>query len=121
MGLAYNKTSQILKTLFLKGFGNNRYKLLNLTLKEYYAFIINNADLLKKDFIEFSGQRQDQLMFLENKTEEFKIPTEEHYRYVPFERYVKELESNVYKGYNTSMITDDFRSTSDIEDRKSVV
>ena len=59
VGFAYNKTSQILKTLFLKGFGNNRYKLLNLTLKEYYAFIINNADLLKKDFVKFSGQRQD--------------------------------------------------------------
>ena len=113
MGLAYNKTSQILKTLFLKGFGNNKYKLLNLTLREYYAFIINNAEFLKRDFIEFSGQRQDQLMFLENKTEEFKIPLGEHYRYVPFERYVKELESNVYKGYNISMITDDFRSTSE--------
>ena len=33
--------------------------------------------------------------------------------YVLFEQYVKELESNVYKGYNTSMITDDFRSTSE--------
>ena len=109
VGLAYNKTGQILKTLFLRGFGNNKYKLLNLTLKEYYAFIINNAAFLKRDFIEFSGQRQDQLMFLENKTEEFKIPLEEHYRYVPFERYVKELESNVYKDYNTSMIMDDFR------------
>ena len=63
--------------------------------------------------IEFSGQRQAQLIFLENKTEEFKIPPEEHYSYVPFERYVKELESNVYKGYNISMITDDFRSTSE--------
>jgi len=113
VGLTYNKTGQILKTLFLKGFGNNRYKLLNLTLREYYAFIINNADLLKNDFIEFSGQRQDQLMFLENKTEKFKIPLEEHYRYVPFERHVKELESNVYKDYNTSMITDDFCSTSE--------
>lgn len=34
----------------------------------------NNVDLLKRDFIEFSGKRQDQLMFLENKAEEFKIP-----------------------------------------------
>ena len=113
IGLAYNKTNQILKTLFLKEFGNKKYKFLNLTLREYYAFIINNAETLKRDFIEFSGQRQDQLMFLENKTEEFKIPLEEHYRYVPFERYVKKLEKNVYKGYNTSMITDDFRSTSE--------
>ena len=113
VGLAYNKTSQLLKTLFLKAFGNNKYKLLNLTLREYYAFIINNTDLLKKDFIEFSGQRQEQLVFLENKTEEFRIPLEEHYRYIPFERYVKDLETNVYKGYNTSMITDDFRYSSE--------
>ena len=113
VGLSYNKTSQILRTLFLRGFGNNKFKLLNLTLREYYAFIINNSEFLKRDFIEFSGQRHDQLMILENKIEEFKFPLEEHYRYVPYERYVKELESNVYKGYNTSMITDDFRSTSE--------
>lgn len=55
VGLAYNKTGQILKTLFLRRFGNKKYKLLNLNLKEYYAFIINNAGLLKVDFIEFSG------------------------------------------------------------------
>lgn len=54
--LAYNKTSQILKTLFLKGFGNNRYKLLNLTLKEYYAFIINNADFLKGILLNFQDK-----------------------------------------------------------------
>lgn len=52
-------------------------------------------------------------MLLENTTEEFKIPLEEHYRYVPFKRNVKVLESNVYKGYNTSIITDDFRSISE--------
>ncbi|RRD92959.1 DNA helicase [Clostridiales bacterium COT073_COT-073] len=113
IGLSYNKTNQILKTLFLRGFGNSRYKLLNLTLKEYYAFIINNARSLKNDFIELSGQRQEQLAFLESKTEEFKIPVEEHYRYLPFERYVKELKTNVYKSYNTSMMTDDFRSASE--------
>ena len=52
-------------------------------------------------------------MFLENKEEEFQIPLEEHYRFVPYENYVRDIESNVYKGYNTSMITDDFRSTSE--------
>ena len=113
VGLAYNKTSQILKTLFLKDFGNKRYKLLNLTLREYYAFVINNSEFLKNTSIEFSGQRHNQFIFFESKTEEFRIPIEEHYRYLPFEKYVKELESNVYKGYNTSMITDDFRSTSE--------
>lgn len=113
IGLDYRKTSQILKTLFFKGYGNRRYKLLNLSLKEYYAFIINNAEIIKADFIEFSGRKVEQLQLLENKVEKFKIPLEEHYRYVPFEKNVRELESNVYKGYNTSMITDDLRSTSE--------
>lgn len=55
VGFAYNKTSQMLKALFLRGFGNKKYKFLILSLKEYYAFIINNAGLLKVDFKEFSG------------------------------------------------------------------
>ena len=113
IGLSYDKTHQTLKTLFLKGFGNKRYKLLNLNLKEFYAFIINNVDILKGDFIEFSGIKHKQIAFLENRVEDFIIPLEEHYRYVPFEPNVRNLESNVYKEYNTSMITDDFRSTSE--------
>ena len=113
IGLSYDKTHQILKTLFLKGFGNKRYKLLNLNLKEFYAFIINNVDKLKEDFIEFLGIKHKQIAFLENRVEDFIIPLEEHYRYVPFEPNVRNLESNVYKEYNTSMITDDFRSTSE--------
>ncbi|MBS4770180.1 DEAD/DEAH box helicase family protein [Carnobacteriaceae bacterium zg-ZUI240] len=113
IGLSYEKTHQILKTLFLKGFGNKRYKLLNLNLREFYAFIINNVDKLKEDFIVFSGIKHKQTVFLENRVEDFIIPSEEHYRYVPFERNIRNLESNVYKEYNTSMITDDFRSTSE--------
>lgn len=45
VGIAYNKTSQNLKTLFLRGSWNNKYKLLNITLREYYAFIINNETI----------------------------------------------------------------------------
>lgn len=113
IGLSYDKTHQILKTLFLRRFGNKRYKLLNLNLKEFYAFVINNVDKLKEDFIEFSGIKYKQMQWLENKIEDFVIPLEEHYRYVPFEPNVRNIESNVYKEYNTSMITDDFRSTSE--------
>lgn len=70
IGLSYDKTHQILKTLFLKGFGNKRYKLLNLNLREFYAFIINNVDKLKEDFIEFSGIKHKQIAFLENRVED---------------------------------------------------
>lgn len=114
LGLDYSKTLQLLKTLFLNNFGNKNYKLLNLSLKEFYAFIINNIELLKRDFIEVSSKKYKHLeLFKENKVEDFKIPLEEHYRYVPFEKNVRELESNVYRGYNTAMITSDFRSTSE--------
>lgn len=113
IGLSYDKTHQVLKTLFFKDFGNLKYKLLNLNLREFYGFIINNLDKLKADFIEFSGIKYLQLQMLENRVENFFIPTEEHYRYVPFEANVRNLESNVYKEYNTSMITDEFRSTSE--------
>lgn len=113
VGLSYDKTNQILRTLFLKDYGNTKFKILNLKLREYYAFIINNSERLKSDFIIFSGQRQDQIMYLENRLESFRIPLEETYRYLPFQRNVKVLESNVYKGYDTTMITSEFRSTSE--------
>lgn len=113
IGLSYYKTNQILKTLFLKGFGKRNYKLLELTTKEFYAFIINNLDKLKEDFIKFSGIKYKQIQILETRVQDFSIPVEEHYRYEPIEQNVKNLESNVYKEYNTSMITDHFRSTSE--------
>lgn len=112
-GLEYNKTAQLLRTLFLKGFGNKKYKLLNLINKEYYAFIINNIELLKIDFKELSALKSKQLELLHPKTEDFSIPLEEHYRFIASERDKKILEKNVYKEYNKSMITDDFRSMSE--------
>ena len=113
VGLSYNKTNQVLKTLFLRNLGNARYKLLNLPLKEYYAFIINNSEQLKRDFVEFSGKRLEQSLFTDKKIENFTIPNEEYYRYDPFEREIQEIKSNVYKGYNKSMITDELRSKSE--------
>lgn len=113
VGLSYDKTNQILRTLFLKDYGNIKFKILNLKLREFYAFIINNSERLKSDFIIFSGQRQDQIMYLENRLESFRIPLEETYRYLPFQRNVKVLESNVYKDYDTTMITSEFRSLSE--------
>lgn len=113
IGLSYDKTHQILKTLFLRGFGNKKYKLLNLNLREFYGFVINNVNKLKEDFMLFSGDKRQQVLFSENRVEDFYLPLEEYYRYVPFEPNVRNLESNVYTEYNTSMITDDFRSTSE--------
>lgn len=112
LGLSYDKTHQLLKTLFRRGFGVRSYSLLDLTLKEFYAFIINNVYKFKEDFEAFEDINYKQLMLSEPKQEYFKIPLEEHYRYNPYEKDVVELESNVYKEYNTSMV-EEFRSKSE--------
>lgn len=113
IGLSYEKTRQLLEILFLKDAGNTKYRLLNLSLKEFYAFLINNIDKLKKDFIEFDGMKNAQMKIIENKTESFTIPTEEHYRYIPYTKDLKIIENNVYKEYNTSMIIEGLRSKSE--------
>jgi type III restriction enzyme len=112
VGLGYSKTNQVLKTLFLKGFGNRKYKFLNLSLQEYYAFVINNADLIKEDFSKISSDARN-MALPTTKSELIRIPLEEHYRYTPYEKNMDELERNVYKGYNSSMITDLLRSSSE--------
>lgn len=112
IGLSYSKTNQVLKTLFLRDFGNRNYKLLNLSLREYYAFVINNIDQLKDDFAKISSDARNYAAPF-SKTVDLKIPLEEHYRYSPYEKRIDELETNVYKGYNSSMITDFLRSSSE--------
>lgn len=113
LDLNYEKTNSILKTLFLKDVGVEKYKILNLTIREFTAFIINNFNKLKEVLEKFDGIKAKQLQWLPEKIEEFTIPIEASYRFLPNEMYVKELNKNVYKGYNTSMIVDGLRSTSE--------
>ncbi len=111
--LDYSKTRMLFETLFRNKVGNKKYKLLNLNIKEFYAFIINNQEKLKDLLISFDGHMVIQILNLNEhyKTEKFRIPLTEYYRFSRNTKNNKEIISNVYKGYNTSMITDDFRST----------
>lgn len=104
-GLDYRRTRAILENLFRKNEGNRRYKLLNLSLNEFYSFIINNAEQLKKDLIEFEGKRYEQMTLVIPKVKEFKIPHEEYY-YIDLDtKKTKVYEKNVYKNYNTSLFS----------------
>ena len=71
------------------------------------------ADILKNDFLEFDGKISYQFQFPNIKTVEFFIPEEEHYKFIPFEKNIRIYDSNVYENYDTSMITEDFRSKSE--------
>lgn len=113
LDLSYEKTNALLRTLFLRDIGVGKYKILNLSIREFTAFIINNADKLKDDFRRFEGIKQIQTQILSNKVEDFTIPLEENYRFLPYEKYTKDLEKNVYEKYNTSMIVEGIRSTSE--------
>ena len=113
--LDYSKTRMLLETFFRRKVGNKKYKILDLDLKEFYAFVINNQNLLKDLLVAFDGHMVIQVLELNEhyKTEMFKIPLTENYRFSRKAKNIKNLQSNVYKGYNSAMITDEFRSTSE--------
>lgn len=116
-GLSYEKLRTILEILFLKDV-ESKYKLLALSLPEFYAFIINNRDEIKCLFSDFSSQKIQgdlALDFSLNQPREiaFKFPLEENYPYDPSAKTSEILARNVYREYNKMMITGRFRSMSE--------
>lgn len=113
-GLNYLETRKVLERIFRKT-RIERHKLIALSTKEFYAFILNNRDLIRDMLIEYNKETtyQLQLEIEQIKRENFKIPLEEHYRYIPDTKNLKVLDSNVYEKYTTAMIDGRFRSTSE--------
>lgn len=105
--------SKILQILFLKKKNKRRkYNLIPFSNTEFYAFIINNVDLLKRDFRESAEKTvvQNPIAFIEKNN--FYIPEQELYRTEinPVSKDI--LNSNSYKEYNESMFIG--KSTSEI-------
>lgn len=112
-GVPSNKMRAILQHLFHKNIPSSK-KLLNLSNREWYAFMINNAYKLRDDFLDLAAiSNARQIQILDKKTEKWKLPLEDFYKYLPYETEVVEYEKNAYKEYNTSMTTSQFRSTSE--------
>ena len=113
IGLPAKKTRAILQHLFYKKITSHK-KILNFSNKEWYAFIINNADRLRDDFQELASlPNERQMQFLEKKEIDFNLPLEDFYRYIPYEKGIEVYESNAYEEYDTSMTVDQLRSTSE--------
>ena len=102
LGLDYRKTRTILENLFRRDVGNRNYKLLNLSLKEFYSFIINNVKLLREDLREYQGSKGVQQSLTLQKQEEFKIPVEEYYFIDENKKNPKLMEKNVYKDFTNA-------------------
>lgn len=114
--LDYSKTRMLFEILFRKKVGLKKFKLIDLELKEFYAFIINNESKLKDDLIAFDAKMVIRKLSLEKdyKKDIFTIPTEDHYKFYPNAKDFSILDSNVYERYNASMLDGKLRSTAEV-------
>ena len=114
-GVPTDTMKAILQHLFYTNMRYNK-KLLNLSNREWYAFMINNAYKLRDDFQELSSKaNKNYLQMLDIKTSTWKLPVEDFYRYAPYEKDVEIYEKNAYKDYTTAMTVSGLRSVPEQE------
>ncbi len=95
-GVKYDSMVIILRRLFDESVKYYN-KLLSLTTKHLYAFVINNKSLLKEDFKESSHSGIQVISITQKNTAEFSIPQECTISYAS--NSYKECKRNVYDGY----------------------
>ena len=110
IGLEYASAVTILGKLFAnEGKFLYKEKLLELSIKEWYAFVINNFDELRHVFrFAMAGGDQQNALGLEKISEkEFLIPHSTLFTYDASSKIQTEFKKNVYQGYLSSA---EFRS-----------
>lgn len=103
IGMKYDKTRVVLERMFLRRKLFTK-KFINLSLVEFYAFIINNEEKLKYDFLEAVSQEARQISIKSESIQEteFKIPEMDIIRYDSKMKDTIIYEKNVYKDYPNS-------------------
>lgn len=103
IGMKYDKTRVVLERMFLKRKLFTK-KFINLSLVEFYAFVINNEDKLKYDFLEAVSQESRQVALKAESIKEvpFKIPEMDVIKYDSNMKDTIIYEKNVYKDYPNS-------------------
>lgn len=110
------RVTKILQRLFRKGNSRKSYKLISLDVSDFYAFVINNASLLKQEFREIMAEENKQLLLNpeifvgEAKTTVFTIPEMELYKYSTVKK-VKVMEKNAYADYTNEFVTSEARKS----------
>lgn len=114
IGMTTAKVKVILERLFRKG-GNNKQKLITLPTADFYAFIVNNAHLLKEEFRAVTAKMAvQQSLLLAPKTAAFKIPEQDFFKYDPGVKNEAEYLTNAYREYTSGYATSLVRSTSEM-------
>ena len=106
IGMIYQYLSPILQRLFL---GNSSFpqKILKLSKKEFYSFIINNEKKLEYDILDAVVQKREQRVKLQKefkKVEEFNFPERITVKYNKKDKTLAEMSKNVYYGYPSTTI-----------------
>ncbi|MFH2116689.1 MAG: DEAD/DEAH box helicase family protein [Bacillota bacterium] len=105
IGLPYDVLRVIIRRLFESKVKPLNKKLIQLDTRLLYSFVINNRDILTKDFLEaMSDVNQQHLNLMVNTkiTDDFKIPKECIFTYDTKSKVQKVYTKNVYQGYLSS-------------------
>ena len=105
IGMRYDRTRLMLERMFWKQKLFTK-KFVDLTLTEFYAFVINNVDLLKSDFSEAVSQkaRQMKMKFEELKEIDWHLPQMDYIKYDPKMKDNTIYEKSAYINYPNSTI-----------------
>lgn len=113
IGMQTAKVKTILERLFRKS-GSQKKKLLSLDTAEFYAFVINNAYLLKEEFRAVTSDLSTQMSMVDPKSVPFYIPEQDFFKYDPGVKNEIEYLSNAYHEYTSGHATSLVRSTSEM-------
>lgn len=105
IGMSYSKTRLMLERMFWKQKLFSK-KFVDLTITEFYAFVINNESALKHDFQEAVSQkaRQMKMKFEELKELDWKAPEMDYIKYNPKMKDTTIYEKSIYMNYPNSTI-----------------
>jgi len=105
IGMRYDRTRLMLERMFFRGKLFTK-KFVDLSLIEFYAFVINNVDILKHDFQEAVSQkaRQIKMKLYELKIINWKAPEMDYIKYDPKMKDTTIYEKSVYMNYPNSTI-----------------
>lgn len=115
LGAQTNTVKVILERLF-RSRGDNKHKLLALGTSDFYAFVINNEDKLRRDMRELAAEISDEQskLPLYTKTAPFYIPEEDFFKYDATVKSEIEYLSNAYKSYTSGYATSVVRSACEL-------
>lgn len=114
IGIPTAKVKVILERLFRQS-KKRKYKLVELSIREFYAFVINNAHKLREEFRDITANMALQTEFVRNpKISLFHIPEQDFFKYDPSVKSEVDYLSNAYKEYTSGFATSLVRSTSEM-------